>query len=159
MPMPYPETTEKFMRKFFNTLSEKDKRRYAAIEAQKLEYGGISYIARVLGCSRTTIHQGLSELEALPEDRPLDARIRRAGGGRKSYEQTTEGIDEAFLDVLKDNIAGDPMDERVRWTNLTQDEIRERMSERHHIQVSTTVVRQLLAKHHFRRRKAQKNEP
>jgi hypothetical protein len=159
MPMPYPETTEKFMRKFFNTLSEKDKRRYAAIEAQKLKYGGISYIARVLGCSRTTIHQGLSELEALPADSRLEARIRRAGGGRKSYEQTTEGIDEAFLDVLKDNIAGDPMDERVRWTNLTQDEIRERMMERHHIQVSTTVVRQLLTRHHFRRRKAQKNEP
>jgi hypothetical protein len=51
------------------------------------------------------------------------------------------------------------MDERVRWTNLTQDAIRERMIERHHIQVSTTVVRQLLAKHNFRRRKAQKNKP
>ena len=157
--MPYPETIEKFMRKFFNTLSEKDKRRYAAIEAQKLEYGGISYIARVLGCSRTTIHEGLSELETLPEDNSPDQHIRRPGGGRKSYDQTIEGIDEAFLDVLKNNIAGDPMDENVRWTNLTQNEIRERMSEQHNIQVSTTVVRQLLAKHNFRRRKAQKNKP
>jgi hypothetical protein len=147
------------MRKFFNTLSEKDKRRYAAIEAQKLEYGGISYVARGLGCSRTTLHQGLIELEALPEDSTLDGRSRRPGGGRKPYEQTLEGIDEAFLDVLKNHIAGDPMDEKVRWTNLTQDEIRKRLSERHQIQVSTTVVRQLLDKHNFRRRKAQKNEP
>ena len=156
--MPYPETTEKFMRRFFNTLSEKDKRRYAAIEAQKLEYGGISYIARVLGCSRTTIYEGLSELEALLDNSP-DRRIRRPGGGRKPYEQRIEGIDEAFLDVLKNNIAGDPMNEHVRWTNLTQDEIGERMSDQHDIQVSTTVVRQLLAKHNFRQRKAQKNEP
>lgn len=157
--MPYPEATETFMKKFFNTLSEKDKRRYAAIEAQKLGHGGTSYIARVLGCSRTTIYEGLSELEALPEDSTPDPRIRRPGGGRKPYERTIDGIDEAFLDVLKDNIAGDPMDETVRWTNLTQKEIQERLAERHNIQVSSTVVRQLLARHNFRRRKAQKNEP
>ena len=157
--MPYPEGTEKVMKKFFNTLSEKDKRGYAAIEAQKLGHGGISYIARVLGCSRTTIHEGLRELEALPEHSLPDPRIRRPGGGRKPYEQKLAGIDEAFLDVLKDNIAGDPMDEQVRWTNLTQNEIRERLAERHHIRISTTVVRQLLARHNFRRRKAQKNRP
>jgi len=33
---PYPAVTEQLMKRFFNTLAEKDKRRYAAIEAQKL---------------------------------------------------------------------------------------------------------------------------
>lgn len=155
---PYPEAIEQVMKKFFSTLSEKDKRRYAAIEAQKLGHGGISYIAGVLGCSRTTIHAGLRELDTLPEESIPEGRIRRVGGGRKSYEQTIEGIDEAFLDVVKNNIAGDPMDEDVCWTNLTQREIRDRLAEHHNIQVSTAVVRQLLAKHGFRRRKAQKNE-
>lgn len=147
------------MRTFFNTLSEKDKRRYAAVEAQKLGHGGITYIAQVLGCSRTTIHDGLAELDTLPVDSQYEGRIRREGGGRKSYEETLPGIDAAFLDALKDNIAGDPMDASVRWTNLTHEEIQTRLLSEHDINVSETVIRQLLAKHNFRRRKAQKNEP
>jgi len=36
------------MRDFYNSLSEKDRRRYAAIEAEKLGYGGASYIRQLL---------------------------------------------------------------------------------------------------------------
>lgn len=157
--MTFPETTEQFIKKFYRTLSEKDKRRYAALEAQKLGHGGISHVAQMLGCSRTTIYEGLRELEAMPDDPLPEPRIRRMGGGRKPYEQTIDGIDAAFLEVVKDHIAGDPMDEKAVWTNLTQKEVKERLAEQHHIHVSETVVRQLLNKHRFRRRKAQKNEP
>ncbi len=156
---PYPETIKQVMKTFFNTLSEKDKRRYAAVEAQKLGHGGISYMAGVLGCSRTTIHEGLAELNAWPELSGDEPRLRRKGGGRKAYGVTNPGIDEAFLDVLKDNIAGDPMDEQIRWTNLTHEEITVRLAEKHRFKVSETVIRQLLDKHNFRRRQAQKNEP
>jgi hypothetical protein len=156
---PYSQKTDQLMKTFFNTLSEKDKRRYAAVEAQKLGHGGISYIAQVLGCSRTTIHDGLAELELLPADSQYDPRVRRKGGGRKSYEARLPEIDAAFLDVLRDNIAGDPMNEEVRWTNLTHGEIQARLAGQHDIKVSATVIRQLLEKHNFRRRKAQKNEP
>ena len=155
---PYPEATEQLMKRFFNTLSEKDKRGYAAIEAQKLGHGGISYIARVLDCSRTTIHEGLVELEFLPKAGGYQQRQRQEGGGRKGYEATFPGIDEAFLDVLKDNIAGDPMDEQIRWTNLSHEEIKARLAEQHALEVSETVIRKLLNKHNFRRRQAQKNE-
>jgi hypothetical protein len=155
---PYPEATEQLMKRFFNTLSEKDRRRYAAVEAEKLGHGGISYIAGVLGCSRTTIHEGLAELEALPKAGGSERRLRQEGGGRKPYEATFAGIDEAFLDVLKDNIAGDPMDEQIRWTNLTHEEIKVRLAEQHALEVSETVIRKLLDKHNFRRRQAQKNE-
>ncbi len=155
---PYPTRTEQFMKKFFNTLSEKDKRRYAAVESQKLGHGGISYIARVLGCARNTIYEGVAQVAALPTQGQVESRIRRRGGGRKPYEQTIRGIDDAFLDVIDDNVAGDPMDAHIRWTNLTHAQIRQRLDERHQIQVSETVVRQLLYKHDFRRRKAQKNE-
>lgn len=155
---PYPAVTEQLMKRFFNTLSEKDKRRYAAIEAQKLGHGGISYIAGVLGCSRTTIHEGLTELETLSKEGSYERRQRQEGGGRKPYEATMAGIDEAFLDVLKDNIAGDPMDEQIRWTNLSHEEIKVRLAERHTLKVSETVIRKLLNKHNFRRRQAQKNE-
>lgn len=156
--MAYCESTEQIMRQYFNTLSEKDKRRYAAVEAQKLGEGGISYIARVLGCARNTIYQGLSELAELPEQRLAEGRIRRGGGGRKVSEQTIAQLEVAFLEVIKDHMAGDPMDEQVRWTNLSQTEIKQRLAQQHQIQVSETVIKRLLRKHHFRRRKAQKNE-
>lgn len=157
--MPYAETTETSMRTFYNTLNERDKRRYAAVEAQKLGHGGISYIADILGCSRTTIYAGLADLDGLCADSQPQTRIRRLGGGRKSYEETHPAIDAAFLDVLRDEIAGNPMDETVRWTHLTQAEIQQRLAAHHQIQVSETVVKQLLAKHNFRRRQAQKNAP
>ena len=35
------------MRDFYDSLSEKDRRRYAAIEAEKLGYGGASYIRKL----------------------------------------------------------------------------------------------------------------
>ena len=73
---------EQKMRDFFSTLSEKDARRFAALEARQLGYGGIQYIANVLGCSRRTITRGIGELEQLAND-PAAGRIRRPGAGRK----------------------------------------------------------------------------
>lgn len=73
---------EKQMRGFFETLSEKDQRRFAAVQARQLGYGGIEYVAEVLGCSTRTINRGMVELEQLPED-PAAGRVRRPGGGRK----------------------------------------------------------------------------
>ena len=45
------------------SLSEKDKRHYAAVEAAKLGHGGVSYIAELFGCDRQTIATGLEELK------------------------------------------------------------------------------------------------
>ena len=67
MKTPYPPKIEQTMKKFFDSLSEKDRRRYAAIEAQKVGHSGITYISKLLGCSRSTIHAGLNELGILPE--------------------------------------------------------------------------------------------
>ena len=41
---------EKNMVSFYNTLSEKDRRRYAAIEAQKHGYGGIIHMSILFNC-------------------------------------------------------------------------------------------------------------
>ncbi len=70
------------MRAYYETLSEKDGRRFAVLEAKRLGQGGITYIARVLGCSAKTIERASDELDGLPDD-PLAGRIRAPGGGRK----------------------------------------------------------------------------
>ncbi|MBA3532899.1 MAG: ISAzo13 family transposase, partial [Ardenticatenales bacterium] len=102
---------------------------------------------------------GLRDLAALPHEPDLTGRIRRPGGGRYRYEQHYPEIDRAFLAVLAVHTAGDPMNEQVRWTNLTCAQIGRLLAEQQGIVVSETVVRQLLRKHHYRRRKAQKNKP
>ena len=65
------------MKRLFDWLSEKDRRRYAAVETAKLGHGGVEYIARVLSCDPKTIRQGLEELEG-PED-PAAGRVRKKG--------------------------------------------------------------------------------
>ena len=62
--MMYSAEIEHSMRMFHASLSEKDRRRYAAIEAAKLGHGGVEYIARVLACDPKTIRHGLRDLEA-----------------------------------------------------------------------------------------------
>lgn len=88
--------------------------------------------------------------------------MTRASGnqvvGRKRYYAVYPDIDQKFLDVLKDYTAGDPMQDDVLWTNLTPKEIASRLSESHGLHVSVTVIRQLLHKHNYRRRKAQKKQ-
>jgi hypothetical protein len=147
---------EEDIRKFYNILSERDRRMYAAIEALKIGYGGITYISSITGCSQKTIARGIRELKMLPKDTAIEKYIRLPGGGRKPYHEVHKDIDEQFLDVLKDYTAGDPMNDKVLWTNLTPSEIADKLEEKHAIRVSTTVIQQLLIKHNFKRRKAQK---
>ncbi len=78
----FDEATERQMREFCRTLSEKDQRRYAAMQARQLGHGGIEYVSEVLGCSTRTISRGMTELDQLPHD-PAAGRIRRPGAGRK----------------------------------------------------------------------------
>ena len=78
----YEPHVEERMRALYVTLSEKDRRRFAALEAGRLRRGGVTYIAEVLGCSTRTIERGADELNRLPVD-PAAGRVRRPGGGRK----------------------------------------------------------------------------
>lgn len=76
------ELTEQRLQEFSKTLSEKDRRRFDAIEATQRGSGGITYIANLLGCSMKTVERGVAELGQLSND-PAAGRVRRPGGGRK----------------------------------------------------------------------------
>lgn len=149
----YPAAIEGQMQRYYQSLSEKDRRRYAGIEAAKLGYGGIKYISRLLGCDYGSIKFGMRELD---DSAALNqSGMRQAGGGRKSVFETMPGLDDAFLRVLSKHTAGSPMDEKVKWTNLNRPQI-VKLLKAEGISVSVTVVDQLLKKHHYRRRRARK---
>ncbi len=77
----FSEETEQDMLNFYRTLNERDRRRYAGLEAKKLGHGGISYISEVLGCDRKTISKGIDEILDPPDLDP--ARVRQKGGTAK----------------------------------------------------------------------------
>ena len=78
----YLPEVEEHLRNGFASLSEKDRRRYAAVEAVKLGHGGLTYLTTLFGCSAERIVQGLHALQRLPHD-PAGERVRRPGGGKK----------------------------------------------------------------------------
>jgi len=142
----YFNKIEEQMQELYSRLSEKNRRWYAGIEALKLPYGGVSYIARLFGCSRDTVLRGIKELKE--EEKVTQNRDRQVGGGRKLELEKHLDIDEVFLDILKEHTAGDPMDEKVKWTNLTGGEIAVLLSKKG-FKVSRNIVRKLLKKHGY----------
>lgn len=149
----YDRSIELNMILLYRLYSEKDRRLYAAAEVLKLGYGGSSYISRVLGCDKKTILRGILELKH-PELIEKN-RIRKKGGGRKTSLESIPDIDVSFLEVIFFYTAGDPMDEKVRWTHLTHQQIADKLKEKG-INVSRKIAKQLFKKHGYVKRKAQK---
>jgi hypothetical protein len=79
----YPDDTEARMQVLYRSLSEKDRRRYAAIEAEKVGHGGLSYVAKLFGCDPETVKHGQEDLAQLPQDE-AEGRVRKKGGPQAS---------------------------------------------------------------------------
>lgn len=73
----YAPDVEEQMKLFYESLSERDRRRYAGVEASKLGHGRVEYVARVLGCDPKTVRRGWAEL-LNPPDVPGE-RVRKKG--------------------------------------------------------------------------------
>ena len=92
---PYTEEIEQLMKALFSTLNERDRRRYAAVEAKKSPWGGIDYIADLLGIDSRTISQGLTDLKESQD--AVSDRIRKQGGGRKPIIEATPELEPVFF--------------------------------------------------------------
>jgi hypothetical protein len=74
---PYPAKIQRLMQRLYKSLNERDKRRYAAVEAAKLGYGGLNYISQLLNCDPKTVQTGLLEIE---DDDDLESDRQRKKG-------------------------------------------------------------------------------
>ena len=79
----YPAEVCEHMKAFYDSVSEKDRRRYAAVEAEKLGFGGGEYISAVLGCDEKTVRHGRGDVALLPADE-AEGRVRKKGRSQES---------------------------------------------------------------------------
>ena len=70
-------------------LDEQQRRWLAALQSQKVGYGGDSLLALITGLHVDTIRRGREELDADLHDRPTD-RVRKPGAGRPPGKKKTQ---------------------------------------------------------------------
>jgi len=105
--------TEEKYRSISDCLSEKGRRIWAALESISYGYGGVTLVCKALHMSTATVYKGLRELKTVDKS---SGRIRKKGGGRKSYEITQPGILEALENLVDPTAKGDP-ENPLRWTS------------------------------------------
>ena len=140
MVLPYPLKIELTMKTYYQTLHQKDRRRYAAVEAAKL------------GRRRHRLHCGLAGLRskdrsARPGRSQTTSTASRMGpkkrGGRKRLIDTQPQLQANFHKILEDHTAGDPVKPEALWTNLWVSAITDSMAELG-TPVDRSIVDQLL---------------
>jgi len=159
----YEKSHEREMRTYFLSLPEDHRRRYAALEARKIGFGGVAYIASVLGISRQTIYAGMSELDEMGKDDPehprrpsgSEGRVRRPGGGRPKAVERQEGLETMAECILEAHSAGSPTDENVRWTDLKPLQLACELVDRG-FEIGRNTAAKLLEQAGFRRRSLRK---
>lgn len=140
----YPQKIEEMLKIFYQQLSEKNRRLFVAIEAERFGYGGVSFVSRFFECSRPTVHKARKEFQDSSAVAP-GTRIRKPGGGRKGAFHEHKNLGSELDDILKDTIAGDPMNPNIRWTHLKASQIQQKLENRG-IWITTKTVRVVVKK-------------
>lgn len=134
-------------RQLTGLLDERAMRLILGADALYLGYGGISLVARSAGVSRTTVHNGIRELEGkqAPESSESsneNVRVRKPGGGRKTNKEKDETL-LIDLELLLDPVTrGDPM-APLRWTSKSTTKLTEELRRIGHEVSQATVWRML----------------
>ena len=68
-----------------STLNEVQKRRFAALKAMELGWGGVTKVSEITKMSHNTIDKGIKEIKNPKKD--VSERLRKKGGGRRPDEQ------------------------------------------------------------------------
>lgn len=121
---------------------ERGRRRWAAVEARSLGWGGIAAVSMATGISDRTIRTGIKELEGLDPLTP--DRQRRNGGGRKSHQEVQPDLLASLDRLINPTTRGDPMSP-LRWTCKSTRTLAAELCKQGY-EVSPSTVRGLLVK-------------
>jgi hypothetical protein len=122
-------------------LDERQRRVWAATEAEAIGFGGPSWVSQATGISRRTIYAGLRELRN-PQGAVDDQRVRAPGGGRKNLETLHPGLADALEALVEPTTRGDP-ESPLRWTTMSSRAIAKELM-RQGFPISPQAVRNML---------------
>jgi transposase len=122
-------------------VDERVRRLFVAAESLAIGHGGQVAVSRATGVSRTTIQQGIRELQQ-PELRAVKGRVRRPGGGRKSAVELDPTLRDALEQLVEPTSRGDP-ESPLRWTLKSVRKLAAELKAQGH-QTSHRVVAELL---------------
>src|SRR3954449_2496472 len=129
-------------------MDERMRRQWAACEALTLRRGGVTMVARATGLSRTTIGEGMRELQERAnlgiEDEvcvsEVPNRVRRPGGGRHPLKVNDPTLIRDLEALIEPTTRGDPQSP-LRWTCKSTRNLAEALSRQgHRVSYQTVAV-------------------
>jgi hypothetical protein len=129
------------LRAFLATLSQEQRRLYAAVESNRLGRGGVSRVAEITGVSGPTVARGRRQLAGLLRGEP-QAGERKPIPGRPRTEAKFPAIMAALEEMLSDETAGSPVSDK-RWQRSSVRKLSRRLKELGHQACPSTVARLL----------------
>ena len=127
-------------------LNERTKRLWSAVEAKVIGHGGIRFLSKTTGQSRTTITRGIKELQT-GELAASQNRIRKEGGGRKRALVKSPEIEKALLQLIEPTVRGEP-ESPLLWTTQSLRKLAEALNKQNY-RISHTLVGQILRDNDF----------
>jgi len=127
-------------------LNERQRRLWAATEANAIGLGGVALVARATGISRKRIGTGRKELAAGEVLGP--GRVRRPGGGGVPREQTDPSLWSDLEQLVEPTAAGNP-ERPLRWTIKSLRQLADALRAMGH-RISHVTVGVLLKAHGYR---------
>ena len=116
------------MRAFLATLNHEQRRLFAAVESNRLGYGGVSMVAEITGLGKLTIARGRRQLADLLEGKPT-TKDRKPIRGRPRIEEQCPAVMAALEEMLNDEVAGSPEGEKI-WVRSSCRKLAVRLRER-----------------------------
>jgi transposase len=126
----------KWYKEMAPVLDEQSRRRFAALEAQALGRGGVSWMARITGLARRTIYRGISDIRNDCSAEP--GRLRKSGPGRKKKVSEDPTLIADLKDLVEPATRGDPM-QPLLWTCRGLRNLSKGLAKRGH-EICPTVV-------------------
>lgn len=135
-------------------LNERDRRLFAGFLARNIGTGGVQKVSRLTGLDVKTVRRGKREF--ISRATLQSARIRCEGGGRPTKVQSEPLFERELLDLIEDDLAGDPMNEK-KWVRKTLRWMRKELCKKG-IKASISTIRKTLKKHGISLKKNKNNK-
>ncbi len=114
------------MNVLMSQLSPGQRRLYAAIEWERIGWGGCRLVSEITGLSPPTMQRARAQLAALLGGTPLEAA--KGQPGRRRIEEKYPGIEGTLEQLVADETAGDPMS-RKKWVRTSSRKLSKKLAE------------------------------